>query len=191
MNDKELVETGEQVVRKRGRPKGTTGTKREDQLVHTEPGDNARYIHIAMEIENLPKVDLSDDAQVAERVGEYFKICETYDHKPSVAGLALALDTDRKYLWDIREGRRGKNPAVADILKKAMKILELEMSDYMQSGKINPVSGIFLLKNHFGYQDKQEVVVTPNQPLGDGADRTQLEGKYTDTVVVDPGSGEE
>ena len=64
------------------------------------------------------------------------------------------------------------------------------LSDCMQNGKINPVSGIFLLKNNFGYQDKQEVVVTPNNPLGDGAERSQLEDKYTDTVVLDPVKGE-
>ena len=33
----------------------------------------------------------------------------------------------------------------------------------MNSGKINPVSGIFLGKNNYGYQDKTEYVVTPNQ----------------------------
>jgi hypothetical protein len=33
--------------------------------------------------------------------------------------------------------------------------------NYMQNGKINPVSGIFLGKNNFGYQDKTEHVITP------------------------------
>ena len=32
----------------------------------------------------------------------------------------------------------------------------------MQNGLINPVSGIFLGKNNYGYQDKTEYVVTPN-----------------------------
>ena len=32
----------------------------------------------------------------------------------------------------------------------------------MQNNKINVVAGIFLGKNNFGYQDKQEYVVTPN-----------------------------
>jgi hypothetical protein len=32
----------------------------------------------------------------------------------------------------------------------------------MHNGKINPVSGIFLAKNNFGYQDKVEHVLTPN-----------------------------
>ena len=35
--------------------------------------------------------------------------------------------------------------------------------NYMQNGKINPVAGIFLGKNNYGYQDKTEYVVTPNQ----------------------------
>ena len=40
--------------------------------------------------------------------------------------------------------------------------MENMWESYMNSGKINPVSGIFLGKNNFGYQDKQEMVLTPN-----------------------------
>jgi hypothetical protein len=41
-------------------------------------------------------------------------------------------------------------------------MMENLWENYMQNGKINPVSGIFLGKNNFGYQDKQEMVITPN-----------------------------
>ena len=41
-------------------------------------------------------------------------------------------------------------------------LMENMWETYMNSGKINPVSGIFLGKNNFGYQDKQEMVLTPN-----------------------------
>ena len=40
--------------------------------------------------------------------------------------------------------------------------MEILWENYMQNGKINPVSGIFLGKNNFGYQDKTEYVLTPN-----------------------------
>ena len=40
--------------------------------------------------------------------------------------------------------------------------MEILWENYMQNGKINPVSGIFLGKNNFSYVDKQEHVVTPN-----------------------------
>jgi hypothetical protein len=47
----------------------------------------------------------------------------------------------------------------------------------MQNGKINPVSGIFLGKNNFGYQDKQEYVLTPNQQNSD-TDPETIAAKY-------------
>ena len=47
----------------------------------------------------------------------------------------------------------------------------------MANGKINPVSGIFLGKNHFGYQDKQEYVVTPNTMASDTPVEV-IEAKY-------------
>ena len=184
MNDQELVEAGQEVVKRgRGRPKGTGGNIRTDQLPQTEPGENARFLHIALEISDLPKIDMSDEHQVAQRVREYFNICAKYDYKPSVEGMALALDIDRTYLWELRTGRKGKNAEVANTLKKAMKMLQLYLSDCMQNGKINPVSGIFLLKNNFGYQDKQEVIVTPNNPLGDGTDAKQIESRYVDSTA--------
>ena len=47
-------------------------------------------------------------------------------------------------------------------IKKAYKLMENLWEVYMQNGKINPVTGIFLGKNNFNYVDKVEHVVTPN-----------------------------
>lgn len=177
MNNKELAEVGKQVT-KRKRPDLS-----EKHNVHTEPGDNRKYILHSLRLAELPKLNLTSVEEVTQRIKDYFTICADDDMKPSVAGLALAMDIDRRYLWEIREGRKGKNPAVADTIKKAMKILDLQMVDYMQNGKINPVSGIFLMKNNFGYADKQEVVLTPNNLLGDTKDTKELEEQYIDSVV--------
>lgn len=175
---KEIKEVGEQVAKQKR--KSYTRPDKQPQL---EPGDNRKFINNSMRIFNLPKVDMSNAEQVANRVSEYFKICGEDDVKPSVAGLALALDIDKSYLWELRTGRKGKNPDVANTLKKAMKLLDAQMVDYMQNGKINPVSGIFLMKNNFGYADKQEVVVTPNSPMGEVQDNKQLEEKYQESVI--------
>ena len=158
--------------------------RRPDSTAQPDPGDNTKYINHSLKLSELPKCSMQNTEQVRQRINDYFRICADDDMKPSVAGLALALDIDRTYLWEIREGRKGKNPDVANLLKKAMKILDLQMVDYMQNGKINPVSGIFLMKNNFGYADKQEVVVTPQSPLGDAAKDTKaLEQQYIDSVV--------
>ena len=55
----------------------------------------------------------------------------------------------------------------------------------MLNGKMNPVSGIFLGKNNFEYADKQEVVVTPNNPLGDLVNADKLVEHYEDIVIDD------
>lgn len=46
-------------------------------------------------------------------------------------------------------------------------MIEEQWADYMQNGKINPASGIFLAKNWYGYKDVADVVVTPNNPMQD------------------------
>ena len=186
MTNQQLKDIGEQTIKRgRGRPKGTGGNRRPDSTVQTEPGDNTKYINHSMRLANLPKIDIDDKEQVANRINEYFSICAQDDMKPSVIGLAVALDIDRRRLWEIREGVRGGNKEARDLLKKAMSLLELQMNDYMQNGKINPVSAIFLSKNHFGYADKQEVVVTPQSPLGEGQDVKQIEDRYKESIVVD------
>lgn len=180
----QIEEAAKKVVKKRTRP---------DSAPQPEEGDNRKYLNHSLRIYNLPKVDMSNSEQVAQRVEEYFRITAEDDMKPSVAGLALALDIDKAYLWAIRTGERGKNPAVVDTLKKAMHVLDLQMTDYMQNGRINPVSGIFLMKNNFGYADKQEVTIQAAQsPLGDTKDTKQLEEQYLDSViVVDPEENKE
>ena len=132
---------------------------------------NTKILKKNLKIAFLPEIDMNDPEQVQKRIEEYFGIEAEYGNKPSVVGLGLALNgMDRRRLWEIVTGKYGNTggaitrlpKTVTDLLKKAYTVLEQNWNDYMQSGKINPVSGIFLGKNHFGYQDKQEYVVTPN-----------------------------
>jgi hypothetical protein len=56
----------------------------------------------------------------------------------------------------------------------------------MQNGKINPVSGIFLGKNNFGYQDKQEMVLTPNNSNDSDYNAEDIKKRYiTDYVTAE------
>ena len=135
----------------------------------TEPGDNQKYIGVSLQLFNLPAIDLKDPEQVQARLTEYFKIQFDADLKPTVAGMAMALGIDRRRLWEIKSGVPTSNRWVEELptltkdsIKKAYELMENLWENYMQNGKINPVSGIFLGKNNFGYQDKTEYVVTPN-----------------------------
>lgn len=135
----------------------------------TEPGDNAKYIGVTLQLFNMPSVDLHKPELVQNRLEEYFKIHVAADLKPTVAGMAMALGIDRRRLWEIKSGAKMGGTTEYDLptptlvaIKKAYDFLETLWENYMHNGKINPVSGIFLGKNNFGYQDKTEYVVTPN-----------------------------
>ena len=127
-----------------------------------EVGDNNRYLAHAIEVYNLPEIDLNNAEMVKNRVMEYFQICLKNDMKPNLAGVASALSVSRQYLWEIANNKTPKPKAVVDVVKKVQFLLAQQMEDFMQNGKINPVSGIFLMKNNMGYKDAQEIVLTPN-----------------------------
>jgi len=146
----------------------------ERDSVHLEPGENTSYTAHTLSIAALPSIDTNDADAMEKRTREYFSLCAQHDMKPSWAGLALAYGIDRRTLWTWCTQRVDKPPRVVDTLKKAKLALTALMEDYMQNGKINPVSGIFLMKNNMGYQDKQEYVLTPNQPMGETVDAAQL-----------------
>lgn len=126
-----------------------------------------------MEIAKLPNINLRNAEEVEERILKYFEIEEAYGNKPTFAGMGVALNgMDRQTLYGIITGNfstiRGEATRLPSevivIIKKYHTILTQLWEEYMQSGKINPVSGIFLGKNNYGYKDQTEYVVTPNQP---------------------------
>lgn len=141
-----------------------------DAQLDLKPGDNNRFAQKNLELFRLPKVDLMDNEAVLSRIDEYFAIMAKYDSKPTVTGLAMALGIDRRRLWEIKTqnfgnvtGKYTQLPEeVVETIRKTYDYLEIMWEDYMLNGKINPVSGIFLGKNNFGYQDKTEYVLTPN-----------------------------
>ena len=159
-----------QVIKEKKKPRGGNSPVIGMNGYDLEPGDNTMYLHQSLELMNLPTIDLHDIMAVQERINEFFNIMAKYDTKPTVAGMAMALGIDRRTLWAIRNdqptGGAGYKtalpPEVANSIKKAYILMENLWENYMQNGKINPVSGIFLGKNNFGYQDKTEYVVTPN-----------------------------
>lgn len=75
------------------------------------------------------------------------------------------------------------NISVATSIKKAHNLMENMWEQYMTSGKINPVAGIFLGKNNFGYADKQEHVVTPNTQRDDDFSTEDIRARYLSSTI--------
>ena len=147
--------------------------------VELPEGDNNKYTTFALALMRLPKIDLRDPKQMRERVGEYFQLCADFDMKPAVTALGLSLGMDRRRLWEVKNGQdyQGMPQESKEVIKMAYDSLEMLWESYMQNGKINPVSGIFLGKNNFGYKDQQEYVVTPNT-MGEDESPDVIAAKY-------------
>lgn len=143
-----------------------------------EPGDNSKYLAHALTISRMPLVDLNDPVEVKERCDWYFDHCFANDMKPTVSGLCNAFKIQRSTLLEWKRGTYRKETHQAIILE-AYALMENLWEDYMQNGKINPVSGIFLGKNNYGYADKQEYVLTPNQQQ-ETVDPATIEAKYAE-----------
>lgn len=178
MDNKELEKVGKEVATKQ---KQKRPEKSKQMSVQTNPGDNTKYLNHNLQIAALPSIDTADEKQVEKRIYEYFQICADNDMKPSMAGMALAIGVSRNTLWEWSVGGF-RSDTHYDTIKKAVQMLDSQMVDYMQNGKINPVSGIFLMKNNFGYKDQQEVVVTPNTPLGEQVSAEELRERYIESV---------
>lgn len=177
----ELVEQGEQVVKKKKRNRPDLANFGQE---HVQPGDNSRYIRHALATYNLPPIDISDPKQVEERINWYFNHCLSNDMKPTVTGLRNAIGVSKNTLTTWRkEEFRGLTHS--GTVKKAYNFLEELWEDYMLNGKINPVSGIFLGKNHFDYQDKSEYILTPNNPLGDTKDPATIRQRLSEGTADD------
>ena len=191
----DVIDSGTEIVKAKRKPAGMAAALAGD--LGQEPGDNTRIVQTNMKFFDMPRVDLHDPAAVHERLSEYFRIYGEADLKPTVAGMAMALGVDRRRLWAIANDQpNGGNgyklnlpPETTDLVKKAYEILETSMENYANAGKINPVMAIFMMKNHFGYQDKTEYVLTPNQRQDSDYNAEDIRKRYlSDSATIDSGS---
>lgn len=174
-----------QVIKKK--PRGGNSPVIGDNGLMLEKGDNAKIMSINIALFNMQDIDMTDAQAVTDRLGEYFALYEQADLKPTVAGMAIALNgMSRQTLTAIAHDRvtgstgykSALPPEVTTIIKKAYKMMENMWETYMNSGKINPVSGIFLGKNNYGYQDKTEYVLTPNTQNDSDYDAEDIRQRY-------------
>ena len=152
--------------RKRGRPKGSKNKNkiiRQDRQVITNPGENTKYISHDLKLLSLPQIDMNNPKEMEQRITDYFSICSEDDIKPTVESFALSLGISRFTLFDIMNGRnksRITNHAAILSMKKAYDMISSYYAHMMNNGRINPIAGIFLMKNNYGYKDTTEHVVT-------------------------------
>lgn len=148
---------------------------------NVKAGDNAKFLAHALAIHSWPPVDIDSDEEIEQRLQQYFVFCQENDIKPTVAGMANSLKVSRYTLQDWKTGKR-RGSRRQEIIGFYYGLLEELYEDYMMNGKVNPVSGIFMGKNHFGYQDKQEISIKAKQQFNDDIDPEEVKQKYLEST---------
>jgi len=127
---------------------------------------------------------VKNDEELAQRINDYFIRCATTGQIPTVEEMSMSTGYSQSTVWDWETGRNhGFSNLTSDIIKKAKDVLKTFDAKLVISGKLNFLAYCFRAKNYYGMTDKQEVVLTPNNPLGDVSDQKQLEERYLDSVA--------
>ena len=111
----------------------------------------------------------NDPKKLQKIIDEWFENCKETGEYPTVAGLAVLLNTSRKVLYEyqnfcdnddkLKNLDESVKREISNIIKRAKAKIE---SSYVQQlfRATNPAGVIFILKNDYGYKDKQEVEQT-------------------------------
>lgn len=145
-------------------------------------GDNAELLNFNMVLAQLPAVDLNSREQVAERTSYYFAYCAQMGNRPNLAGYGLALGLSRQDVRQIVHGQMKVPAETQSIILAANAIIDSTLEDLMMSGGINPVAGIFLMRNNHDYTNEETAVVDKTDPLGEVRDTETIKNKYKDII---------
>ena len=148
-------------------------------------GYNTNAINFLNLIIPKEKLDYNDVPEMERRFNRYLQLCSEHDMKVSNLGAYTAIGIT-KYNADYWKNDCKTNPERCDFIKKVQQICACYRENMMAEGKVNPVVGIFWQKNYDGFKDQQEVVLTPNDPLGDEASEKALKQKYLEDIGAKP-----
>lgn len=111
---------------------------------------------VAETIENLRQLnDLGrpkTDKELTERIDRYFEFCQNTGNRPGIESLCMSLSITRTTLFNWNNGINC-TPERQEIIVKAKAFIASFMEQAILRGKLNPASGIFLMKNWLNYKD--------------------------------------
>lgn len=177
-----MAEEEKKQKKKRRRPdKSISELPNDEGMVH-----RINALHAALW--DLPPVDLDDVEAVDERTKLFFTMCDMYGVKALWETYCFALGYCRSNISFIVQGKR--NRPCRDIIVKARERLLSDLVQLMASGQTNPIPGIFLLKNNYGYSDKVEITTTTVDPTAEQRSIAEIKQRLIESVPQDDVVGE-
>lgn len=138
------------------------------------------------ELRNLKRPQSDDELE--DRIQWFFEWCIEHDQRPGVELMALSCGVTRQTLWQWQQqgGRRG------ELIDRAKQVIAALLESWGQTGKINPATLIFLLKNHFNYHDDVQLEVGPvRQELEPQLSPEEVQAQLDEDIPIDYPDGDD
>lgn len=139
---------------------------------------NVRHINHAERLASMEPLEIWDAEHIGNRTIEYLERCKEDGVRVNLSAYALSMGTTPDGLNELVADKRLTDETRCALLK-GISMVEAVMIEMMMEQRINPVTGIFLLKNHFGYKDQSEISFKGHIET----DKKTLQAKYR--AVVD------
>lgn len=166
------------------RPRTGKGSGRKNNLpTATRPVEKSNDVAYAKELFMLPTIDVGDPDAVRDRYFELLELSEKYGRAITIEALSMGFDTTRDEIIRVSKGEKCRlgarlSIASAKIFQKCLNSVAGIWATHMSSGDFKqPVAGIFIGKNNFGYGDVTETVVR-HESAKLGPSKAELEAKY-------------
>ncbi len=150
--------------------------------MNTKPGDNSKIAGTLLQILQWGEVDRSNIQALESRFWQFIEFCMNNDIRITnqMTYLALGINKDIAYDWEHGHSRTIEH---CNFIKKVKSFCASYREQLGADGKLNPVTLVWWQKNYDGLVDKSEVVLTPNNPLGDMKDPTDIRKRLSEGIV--------
>lgn len=138
----------------------------------------------------LPGIDMKDPDAVMGRYFELLDLCERYDRAMTIEAICMGFDTTRDEIVRMGRGEKTRlglrlSPESGEAFQKVLKSVAGIWAAHMSSGDFKqPVAGIFIGKNNFGYGD-ETVTVVRHEDTRLGPSREELAAKYQAAIPAE------
>lgn len=134
-------------------------------------------------VKGITKPNIEDSEGVKRACDEYMQVSEDFEIKPSVSGLALALGVNREILLKWLRGE--VSIRTADIIAECYSLIEIFDETAMKDNRINPVAGVFNMKNNHGYKDEVEIKHT-DEKKPSNEEIARIYGQHVEIIDAQP-----
>lgn len=126
------------------------GVAPQQMLEDMEPSVVQEMVTSLKQLHDLGKPET--DEEVEQRIDYYFQFCQQSGLRPGVESLSAALHVSRQTLFCWSNGVNCSTRRT-EAVQAAKALISAFLEQCALTGKINPASGIFLMKNWLGYKD--------------------------------------